>query len=140
MNERDIALKVDEMALDRRYALSEIAQLGPEFPPQIADVAADRPQLVEHRFFNPGVHPVRVAGMRAGTKRSLGAVLPWRSARRPPHPSSATAFRSVPMPETSTSTTSPGLSHLGGSKRAPAPVGVPVEITSPGLSAAQVET
>jgi len=140
MNQRDIALKVDEMALDRRHALAEIAQLGAEFPPQIADVAADRPQLIEHQVFDVGVHPVRVAGMRAGTKRSLGAVLPWRSARGPAHPSSATVFRSVPMPETSTSTTSPGLSHLGGSNRAPAPIGVPVEITSPGLSAAQVET
>ena len=58
MNQRDIALKVDEMALDRRYALAEIAQLGAELPPQIADVAADRPQLVEHQVFDVGVHPV----------------------------------------------------------------------------------
>ncbi len=34
-------------------------------------------------------------------------------------------FFSVPIPSTSTSIRSPGLSHFGGSKRTPAPVGVP---------------
>ena len=53
--------------------------------------------------------------------------------------SSTTVLRSVPMPEPSTSTTSPGLSQRGGSKRAPAPVGVPVTMRSPGVSVANVE-
>ena len=39
---------------------------------------------------------------------------------------------------TSTSTTSPGLSHCGGVWWPPAPVGVPVQIRSPGLSVANV--
>ncbi len=42
--------------------------------------------------------------------------------------SSATGFDSTPTPETSTSTTSPGTSQLGGSKRAPEPLGVPARI------------
>jgi hypothetical protein len=54
--------------------------------------------------------------------------------------SSATTLRNRPIPSASTSTTSPGFSQIGGSKRAPAPVGVPVTITSPGTSVANVET
>lgn len=50
------------------------------------------------------------------------------------HASSTTPFLSVPMPSPSTSMTSPGLSQTGGSRRAPAPVGVPVAMTSPGTS------
>lgn len=138
MNESDIALQVGEMAPHRRNPLAEIAKFGAKLPPQIADVAADRPQVIEHRILDVGVHPVRVAGIRKGTKRSSTVFprLPGESL----HPSSITVLRSVPMPVTSTSTTSPAFSHFGGSNRAPAPMGVPVEITSPGLSAAQVET
>ena len=112
----------------------------------LVNLGANSPQLVEHQVLDVGVHPVRVAEIRAGTKRSSSAPDPGKSGRRSPgaaaspHLSSATVLRSVPMPVTSTSTTSPGFSHFGGSKRAPAPIGVPVEITSPGLSAAQVET
>ena len=43
------------------------------------------------------------------------------------------------MPSASTSITSPGFSQIGGSKRAPAPVGVPVTMTSPGTSVVKVE-
>lgn len=139
MNESDVALQVGKVALYRGYALAQIAQLGAELSPQIADFAADRPQLIEHKAFDVGIHLVSVAGIGVSTKQSLIAVV-CRHGVPPPHPSSTTVLRSVPMPETSTSTTSPGFSHLGGSKRAPAPVGVPVEITSPGFSAAQVET
>src|SRR5690606_22197399 len=53
--------------------------------------------------------------------------------------SSMTPLRSVPMPSASTSTTSPGLSQTGGSSRAPAPVGVPVMMVSPGTSVVKVE-
>ena len=53
--------------------------------------------------------------------------------------SSTTALERTPMPDTSTSTVSPGTSHFGGSKRAPAPLGVPVRITSPGSSVVKVE-
>ena len=138
MNQSDIALQVSKVALHRRNPLAEIAKFGAKLPPQIADVAADRPQVIEHQIFDIGIHLVRVAGIRKGTKRSSTVCI--RLSLELPHPSSATVLRSVPMPVTSTSTTSPGLSHFGGSKRAPAPVGVPVEITSPGFSAAQVET
>ena len=53
--------------------------------------------------------------------------------------SSTTLFRSTPISGTSTSTTSPGLSHFGGLWWPPAPVGVPVQIRSPGLSVVKVE-
>ena len=53
--------------------------------------------------------------------------------------SSATPFTSAPMPSARTSTTSPGFSHTGGSCRAPAPVGVPVTMMSPGTSVVKVE-
>jgi len=43
--------------------------------------------------------------------------------------SDVTVLRRMPIPLDSTSTTSPGLSQRGGSKRAPAPVGVPVAET-----------
>ena len=64
MNESDIALQVGKMALYRRNPLAEIAKFGPKLPPQIADVAADRPQVIEHQIFDVGIHPVRVAGIR----------------------------------------------------------------------------
>src|SRR5690606_2755321 len=48
------------------------------------------------------------------------------------HHSSRTPFRRAPMPSAETSITSPGTNHFGGSKRAPAPVGVPVTMMSPG--------
>ena len=48
--------------------------------------------------------------------------------------SSATSLRRTPTPSTSISTTSPAFSQIGGSKRTPAPTGVPVTITSPGSS------
>ena len=53
--------------------------------------------------------------------------------------SSSTGLRRVPISGTVTSTTSPGSSHTGGSKRAPAPVGVPVKITSPASSSTKVD-
>src|SRR5437660_1755647 len=50
------------------------------------------------------------------------------------HNSSSTiVLRRMPRLGDSTSTTSPGTSHFGGSKRAPAPVGVPVAMRSPGF-------
>lgn len=55
------------------------------------------------------------------------------------HASSSTPFFRMPMPSASTSMTSPGFSQIGGSKRAPAPVGVPQTITSPGTSIQKVE-
>ena len=42
--------------------------------------------------------------------------------------SDVTVLRRMPIAFDSTSTTSPGLSQSGGIKRAPAPVGVPVEV------------
>ena len=53
--------------------------------------------------------------------------------------SSATVLRRMPILADSTSTTSPGLSQRGGVNRAPAPVGVPVAIMSPGFRVAKVE-
>ena len=52
--------------------------------------------------------------------------------------SSATVLRRVPISGTATSTTSPGLSHTDGLRCTPAPVGVPVQIRSPGLRVAKV--
>ena len=51
-----------------------------------------------------------------------------------------TGLLSVPTPSTSTSTTSPAFIHTGGFIVPPVPVGVPVEITSPGSSWVKVET
>src|SRR6185503_20425330 len=47
--------------------------------------------------------------------------------------SSTTTLRSVPISGTWTSTVSPLRKYFGGSKRAPAPVGVPVAMRSPGV-------
>src|SRR6516162_4815548 len=52
--------------------------------------------------------------------------------------SSITGLRSTPISGTATSTTSPGLSQTGGLRCTPAPVGVPVQMRSPGLSVAKV--
>src|SRR5207302_8819001 len=65
----------------------------------------------------------------------MGLSLPFQGRD---HRSSATLLRSTPISGTSTSTTSPRLSQRGGVKRAPAPVGVPVAIMSPGLSVVKV--
>ena len=51
----------------------------------------------------------------------------------------ATELRNTPKPSASTSTMSPGFSQTGGLSRAPAPVGVPVRIMSPGTSVVKVE-
>src|SRR5262249_39785336 len=51
----------------------------------------------------------------------------------------ATGLRSRPMPSISASTTSPFLRKIGGSRPAPTPAGVPVEMTSPGSSVVNVE-
>jgi mono/diheme cytochrome c family protein len=56
----------------------------------------------------------------------------WNPTRSRQTSSSITRFLSVPMPDTSTSITSPGTRYFGGSNRAPAPVGVPVAMMSPG--------
>ena len=53
--------------------------------------------------------------------------------------SSATVLRRVPIPSALTSTTSPGVSQIGGSNRAPAPVGVPHRMVSPGTNVVKVE-
>ena len=53
--------------------------------------------------------------------------------------SATTWLRSVPIPEISISTVSPGLSQRDGSNPAAAPDGLPVEIRSPGRSAQNVE-
>ena len=53
--------------------------------------------------------------------------------------SSTTPLRKEPMPSAATSMTSPGFRYRGGSNRAPAPVGVPVTMMSPGTSVAKVE-
>ena len=53
--------------------------------------------------------------------------------------SSATTLRKVPIAGQLTSTTSAGTSHFGGSKRPPAPGGVPVAMMSPGSSVVNVE-
>src|SRR5437870_5657961 len=50
-----------------------------------------------------------------------------------------TTLRSVPISGTCTSTVSPLRKYFGGSKRAPAPVGVPVAIRSPGVSRMKLE-
>src|SRR5436190_8044361 len=52
--------------------------------------------------------------------------------------SSTTVLRRTPICGAATSTTSPGLSHTDGLRCTPAPVGVPVQIKSPGLSVAKV--
>src|SRR5262249_43749086 len=54
------------------------------------------------------------------------------------YPSSPTVLRNTPICGAATSTTSPGLSHTEGFRCTPAPVGVPVQIKSPGLSVANV--
>src|SRR5690606_21466063 len=48
-------------------------------------------------------------------------------------------LRSTPMPSISTSTTSPGFMKRGGLRLQPTPAGVPVTITSPGISVKMVE-
>ena len=53
--------------------------------------------------------------------------------------SSSMPFRKIPRPVADTSTTSPGFKYFGGSKRAPAPVGVPVTMMSPGCKVMNVE-
>lgn len=53
--------------------------------------------------------------------------------------SSATRFLSVPIFGTLISTTSPDRKYFGGSNRAPAPVGVPVAMTSPVFNGMNVE-
>jgi hypothetical protein len=53
--------------------------------------------------------------------------------------SSATAFRSVPIPEISTSSTSPAFIQTGGVCLAPMPSGVPVAMMSPGESGVKSE-
>ena len=55
-------------------------------------------------------------------------------------PSSATTrLRMVPTPSTVTSMTSPGRSQTGGCRAKPTPPGVPVAITSPGISRVKEE-
>ena len=53
--------------------------------------------------------------------------------------SATTLLRNVPMPETSISSVSPGLSQRGGLNPAAAPDGLPVEIMSPGIKWQNVE-
>ena len=52
--------------------------------------------------------------------------------------SSTTRLLSVPISGTEMSTTSPALSQRGGSKRAPAPTGVPVTMMSPGFRVVKI--
>ena len=59
-------------------------------------------------------------------------------ARTAQRDSSTTGFRSTPIPEISTSSTSPALSQTGGWRLLPTPPGVPVAITSPGTSSVKV--
>ncbi len=76
--------------------------------------------------------------VRSASKRSRGdgpACVGGEGHRASP----ITGLRSVPMPSASTSTMSPGCSQTGGSRRAPAPVGVPVTMWSPGTSVVNVE-
>lgn len=53
--------------------------------------------------------------------------------------SAITGLRSTPIPETSTSTVSPGFMNSGGLRFSPTPPGVPVRMTSPGISGRIVE-
>ena len=53
--------------------------------------------------------------------------------------SSTIRVRSVPMPVISTSSTSPGFIQSGGLRRWPTPSGVPVAMTSPGMSVVKSE-
>ena len=53
--------------------------------------------------------------------------------------SRCTTFFRTPTPDTSISTASPACRNFGGSKRMPAPIGVPVAITSPGSRVVKVE-
>jgi hypothetical protein len=78
-----------------------------------------------------------LAAVFVGKEQVLGGLLDFGFAEC--HASSATPFRSVPIPSASTSTTSPGFRKTGGSCRAPAPVGVPVTMMSPGTSVVKVE-
>jgi len=87
--------------------------------------------------------------IRVGTalphSRGEGAFLfrafahPTGSRGREDYFSSTTRLRSVPMPEISTSSTSPGFIQSGGLRRCPTPSGVPVAITSPGASGVKSE-
>src|SRR5262249_33186787 len=58
--------------------------------------------------------------------------------REASYASSTTVLRRTPICGAATSTTSPGLSHTEGFRCTPAPVGVPVQIKSPGVSVAKV--
>ena len=115
---------------------------GAQHPPLLlrnAEIAQRRPEPVHHRFARPEQRHRQRAGKIP--HRRIGKTV----AVHPPNragglSSSATLLASMPMPAASTSTLSPGTSHFGGSKKAPAPVGVPVEITSPGFSAVKAET
>src|SRR5690606_40810668 len=64
-------------------------------------------------------------GKSASLRQPAGSVSCPPAGRGQASFSSVTSLRRVPISGTCTSTTSPARRHLGGSKRAPAPVGVP---------------
>src|SRR3954447_7201681 len=55
-------------------------------------------------------------------------------------PSTATGLRNVPIPSISISTSSPGASETGGSRKIPTPAGVPLRVKAPGRSVKTLET
>src|SRR5262249_8034713 len=88
-----------------------------------------------------GPNPTSARPAKAGTHSHEAWRLDSRlrgNERSASYTSSTTVLRRTPICGAATSTTSPGLSHTEGFRCTPAPVGVPVQIKSPGLSVAKV--
>ena len=79
--------------------------------------------------------------MQEHYRRSIAVDLELDSAERcaAHRRASRNSFSSTPIPEISIRATSPGTRYLGGLKPIPTPAGVPVAMTSPGISVTPAE-
>ncbi len=110
-------------------------------PPQSAATVSPLATPIGRTHDPDGTPPAAVRDARAlGPLEARGRFLDLCGGKGRAHGRSAsTGLRRIPTPETSTSTTSPGPRKRGGSKRMPAPTGVPVEMMSPGSSTVNVD-
>src|SRR5262245_12317139 len=111
-------------------------QIGDFEPVGLVERADDAPLLIGHAMRIEMRTEARHHDLARAHQLHRQRTVEWAHAVA--HTPSATRLRSVPISGTAISTTSPGTSQRGGSKRAPAPVGVPVTIRSPGLSVVKV--
>ena len=143
----------EDHVVEQRSAVGHVdAERALHGPRGQADLPADdpraRPDLARHER---RLHGVRVVEIHVRVREAQESRLHARAfgleqrvggradLLRAQHGSSATPLTSAPIPSARTSISSPGTSQRGGSSRAPAPVGVPVTITSPGTSVVKVE-